>query len=99
MSKPKHSPEPWCNEVSDGLIFTKDATGSIILVSGDEDEYQPDRIVQCVNALAGIKDPAAALAAAREALEMVIEHLCTGVNHVDFKKALALLSPATRGDE
>lgn len=66
----QHTPEPWPNPVyySGGIATLEPITftsqGDACMTHADA-----NRTVQCVNACAGIADPAAALEAARDALE------------------------------
>jgi hypothetical protein len=69
----KHTPEPW-QAYPDGMITSYGIIVAQVEVENAEDspgtvEADANRIVACVNACQGIDDPAAALAAAREALE------------------------------
>lgn len=85
--KPKHSPEPWALNPYDGgapEIYGFSHRGQtraiarVLYHNGSEDpevRANAHRIVACVNALAGIEDPAAAIAAAREALEACRDHI------------------------
>lgn len=67
---PAHTPEPWI--VAGDSIVTSDDQFCIATVETDGGYEAPDpaanaaRIVACVNALAGIQDPAGALQAARD---------------------------------
>ena len=74
----KHTPEPWRVEewtchaptcIRAGDVTVADCSG----FGRYADETIPDaaRIVQCVNACAGIEDPAAALKMAKDALNLI----------------------------
>ena len=81
MNKPKHSTGPW--EVGyDGpsrpIITTGNPDFPLLSIGAleggcahpyDREDADAHRIVACVNALAGIEDPAVAIQAARDALE------------------------------
>lgn len=58
-------------------------------------EANAARIVACVNALAGVEDPAKALQAARDALEKaaLLARETAPIMEDDFVEALALLTP------
>jgi hypothetical protein len=69
-----HAPEPWAKRAYTRHLQVHDAIGCVVVVTTGTD-FAPsknranvERIVACVNACAGIADPAAALAAARDAL-------------------------------
>ncbi len=71
---PKHTPEPWSHNVgdpagdpTDSRIYSGDC--SVTEATGPADAA---RIVACVNACAGITDPAATLAEVRKTLERCI---------------------------
>lgn len=69
----KHTPEPWHTEGAHIEPAFLDRDGHIArcyadVGSADLDRANAARAVACVNACAGIEDPAAALAAAREEL-------------------------------
>jgi hypothetical protein len=77
-------------------MISCEITGATVAVlHGEHDKENAARIVACVNALAGIADPAAAIKAAREALE----HACdtvpqSGAERMfieECRRALALL--------
>lgn len=116
--QPKHTPEPWDDAsqypgFKSIRIFAK--THFIATVGNTDDtkaqtEANAARIVTCVNALAGIPDPAATLKAVREALAITkreVECYCTsegvGVKpghgfpcaHCMASAALAALPPTT----
>ena len=55
------------------------------------------RIVACVNALAGIRDPAAAVQAAREALKIALLYRPSERHREQIRAALALLEGGTDG--
>jgi len=65
MSKATHTPEPW--EWSEhGAIFSR---CPLVHISGDLSNWRDaQRAVDCVNACAGMADPAAEIAAMRDAL-------------------------------
>lgn len=77
-SNPRHTPEPWnydsgCGDTGGSYwdIYGPEGTHSDDHVSGENGVYLEEdceRIVDCVNACAGIVDPAAALDAARDVL-------------------------------
>ncbi len=71
MSTTKHTAEPWTSEGKG--VFGANRKVVMVAMCGDpiraEDAPTAARIVACVNACAGVEDPAAALTAAREALE------------------------------
>ncbi len=67
--KQKHSPEPWRvlrDETYHDVIFIGSDGGPF--VSGDVEELDAARIVQCVNACAGIEDPEGAIEQIKETL-------------------------------
>lgn len=78
-----HTPEPWSVAFGPDLgggwqiepSFVRAGTGLVVCersfsVNPAEAKANAERIVQCVNALAGVPDPARALEAARKALEV-----------------------------
>ena len=74
MNKPKHSPEPWHLLPDDGGALTvmsgRRIVAKVYYHGGSEDPHVHEnarRIVACVNACAGIEDPAAFIAKAKEA--------------------------------
>lgn len=89
--KPMHTPEPWSTDGS----YIYDSSGNAIFGS---DEYYPwvdvdsfRRIVQCVNACAGMSDPAADIARLREAAQAVVERWDTP-NWKDAEPAAATIN-------
>lgn len=75
-----HTPEPWIHHISksDGRSFVVDRPvdeqpwlGNLIVMHGTNIRAREDhaRIVACVNACAGMKDPAQSIALARAALK------------------------------
>jgi hypothetical protein len=69
--KTQHAPEPWRNEYG---TITAAQVGLLKPIVANvthrrDREANAQRIVECVNALAGVADPASAITAAREALE------------------------------
>lgn len=91
--KLKHSPEPWSAGKNNELL---DAEGKVLALF-----YQPlasiSRVAVCVNACAGLEDPAAAIQAAREAMQWVNEGVSVSFDYTKWAKkteeALALLTP------
>lgn len=77
MSNTKHTPEPWVYDAQGHQGIITDTEGfTIVRVEcvqqpgpGGLVGPQVARIVSCVNALAGIDNPALAIKAAREALD------------------------------
>ena len=70
-----HSPEPWSTCKYHAWSISAGERSDIIHAATDNDELDEanaERAVQCVNACAGIPDPAAALKLAREALRNAI---------------------------
>jgi hypothetical protein len=67
-TKPAHTPEPWQPEdlPRKRLGISGDGGGGHVAEAYSDDDRR--RIIACVNACAGIPDPAAALKQARQAL-------------------------------
>lgn len=104
MSKQRWSPEPWSYLAGPGSGYRPhvivDALGRVIDresgdVPADEARANLMRRYECVKACEGISDPAAALAAAREALETACYGIYSEPENVKelASKALALLTP------
>lgn len=95
---PSHTPEPWEARVSyDVTGYPKIAVQGLARGDADRDEANAVRIVACVNALAGIADPAAALNLARLVLGKVAQmHEGTDAPiGIDALAVLALLGKET----
>ena len=105
----KHTPEPWiyrksqCQPVYEAPIIANNIGECIAIpdsggcsFSSDEVTANVKRIVQCVNACAGIEDPEAAIREAKDTLKAMIL-LCEVFGHecsVDSaRQALAKLQP------
>lgn len=79
MTTTKHTAEPWeIYPAPLGVYGIRSDVGGYILhinpreTGWGEDEANAARIVACVNACAGMEDPAAAIASAKRALERAI---------------------------
>lgn len=75
----KHTPEPWearrdpCHFHTLSSIYGHTHNRSVAEIGGETFDEQADntaRIVACVNALAGVDDPAAFMAKVREIVEL-----------------------------
>ena len=103
----KHTQEPWVDCPAKGnterRIEHKGVGNnciSLAVLSGPDREANSARAVQCVNACAGIPDPAAALELAREAIRKIQRHIpnqdhagCSLSADLDLcKQALAALN-------
>ena len=89
-----YTPEPW-HVSSSGLVILADG-GKLGDMAGlntslDEDAANAARAVQCVNACAGMNDPAAVLAEVRKALRHIIGTAPDNAVHV-AERALARLN-------
>ena len=85
----KHTPEPWevlKDETYPEVVFIKSDGGPF--VSGDIEEANAARIVQCVNACAGIDDPHGAIELAQAVLRQVY-----WADTKNIEAALSALSP------
>lgn len=103
MSTPKTAPdfgEPWSDSEFRGMADCQDRNGTPIVCDFHfvHDEHRA-RIVSCVNACAGMSDPAAEIQALREAvkeagdaLEWAIENMNPPFEWEPFTKANATLS-------
>jgi hypothetical protein len=94
MSKPKHSLDPW----RAGVLLAHDGfevKAGDRYVASFASGHDAARAMACVNALAGIEDPAAALSAARDALETACYGVYSEPENVKALagEALALLTP------
>jgi hypothetical protein len=69
-----HTPEPWRAKHDYEHRFSIETADGIDMPATAYREANAQRIVACVNSLAGIPDPAAALTQAREALEMFLRN-------------------------
>jgi hypothetical protein len=77
MSTTKHTAAPW---IYTGSVLVEDQNRNVVARCNthfrmDAEEANAARIVACVNACAGIEDPAAALAEAKEALRKILRHI------------------------
>lgn len=93
MNEPKHTPEPWRKQGT-GLIIG----GRAECLAECYAAINADRIVACVNAMAGIPGPAAYVEKVRTALEPFVKHnssedfILLEVSTEDIKRARAILS-------
>lgn len=74
-----HTPEPWHtngSEIIDNSNKGLGETYQTLSKGTDETNANAARIVACVNALAGIEDPAATLAEVRDLLNQAADTLC-----------------------
>lgn len=77
MSTPKTAPdfgEPWQNELGDFEIYPRTGGDATAYAEGAKTR---DRVIACVNACAGMSDPAAEIQALREAascLSRLVDH-------------------------
>lgn len=99
----KHTPEPWALSETECDIMGKDNVFVMEEMYHDNDIWHnPNdmpRIVACVNACAGIEDPAKAIQAARGAIQHLLEWepRVKGADEAEAwdeaRKALQLLTP------
>lgn len=92
MNNMKHTPGPWIVGRRDILDDLQIRTPDGQLIGACESETDPEanaaRIVACVNALEGVKDPAALMAAVMYVIETI--------GHAQHEDALADLVEAFR---
>lgn len=100
-SASRHTPEPWRVGDAGFTVFgPKDSIPVPLTIATLRNAYNTRRIVSCVNACAGLTDPAAEIAALREALRHLTDTAAacypfTSVDHahgliVKARAALAL---------
>jgi hypothetical protein len=100
----KHTAEPWQFNAGLGVIVDgRSETLATLRHAYDIDgPANAARAVQCVNACAGIEDPAAALALARHAiveLQHAVAQLMPGVRHIAVKDYANLNDAPLAGDK
>jgi hypothetical protein len=99
VSAPKHTPEPWRIDgplTDAGHVLIVDPHGDALARLDAEtvhlETVNAARIVACVNAFAGIDDPAAFVAAHRELVEAargIIQAINRAVEPLDFEVQIA----------
>jgi hypothetical protein len=68
--------EPWKFSRGEPSIESRDDDAVLTGIDYEIDDAKIQRAVSCVNACAGMADPAAEITAMREAIREAIEHLC-----------------------
>lgn len=82
--------EPWQSETGDFEIYSKSEHNATAYA---ESARIRDRIIKCVNATAGMQDPAAEIQAMRTAIREAHELLISSDDTGDLSEPLAKLKP------
>lgn len=90
-----------CGPSATTFRFIRDDDGIVAFVEGSRDVAmkRAARIVECVNACTGIKDPAALVQAVRDAIDWIVDYVPDNVGGRDFTLANLLRTLGLANEE
>lgn len=95
MSTAKHTPTPWTADIHGtrpAIVMANDGMRVGICIGHDmENDANAERIAACVNACAGMEDPATGIQRARDAASRLYDHCLIQEDDVGMGIASAIL--------